>query len=228
MSQSVETSEGVSIRECARQLGISDTAIRKAIDAKRCSKLPNGKVLVEAIRQGMAETANPLRGGQRHRGVFGLPQTGSVVTGGAEAHGQGAVAPTAPSVSSSAPAATVPSPPQAADPIQPSAGQAPNHAPLLAARTLSEQTRAAREQIELQKLQGTVAEVDPMVRAVFDAMTTTHSALRSLPDRLTPLVTPETDAAKVYTIIEEEIQRIAAQLRDDLETKARAGQAVTA
>jgi hypothetical protein len=189
---------GVSVRECARQLGISDTAILKAIKAERCARHPDGSVDVEAVRLGMNLTADPLRGGQRQAGVFGTVPVAPVVAASAEL-----------------PAAQV---------FAPDSGKAaPAHAPLLAAKTLLEQTRAAREQIELRKEQLTVAEVEPMTRAVHDAMVAARSELLALPDRLTPLVTPETDTGKVHAMIEAEVLRVCEALRDKLQRHAAPG-----
>lgn len=190
---------GVSIRECARQLGVSDTAIRKAIAAGRCSKLGDGSVDVEAVRQGMSTTADPLRGGQRQAGVFGGVQiTGAVAPGEGDLLSPVAV------------------------PEAPAEKQGGQHRPLLEARTLTEQTRAEREQIELAKLKGTLAEIAPMTRAVHDAMVAARSELLSLPDRLTPLVTPEQDPAKVYSLVEVEVTRVCQTLQDKLQQMARA------
>jgi hypothetical protein len=75
---------GVSVRECARQLGISDTAILKAIKAERCARHPDGSGDVEAVRLGMNLTADPLRGGQRQAGVFGTVPVAPVVAASAE------------------------------------------------------------------------------------------------------------------------------------------------
>ncbi len=189
---------GVSVRECARQLGISDTAILKAIKAERCARHPDGSVDVEAVRLGMNLTADPLRGGQRQAGVFGTVPVAPVVAACAEL-----------------PATPV---------FAPDSGKAaPAHAPLLAAKTLLEQTRAAREQIELRKEQLTVAEVEPMTRAVHDAMVAARSELLALPDRLTPLVTPETDTGKVHAMIEAEVLRVCEALRDKLQRHAAPG-----
>ena len=92
---------------------------------------------------------------------------------------------------------------------------------MLDARTLTEQARAEREQIELAKLKGTLAEIAPMTRAVHDAMVAARSELLSLPDRLTPLVTPEQDPAKVFGLIETEVQRVCQTLQDKLAQMAR-------
>lgn len=195
---------GVSVKECARQLGVSDTAIHKAIKAERCQKHPDGSVDVEAVRLGMALTADPFRGGQRQAGVFGEASTGSAVSlpGELPLH--------------------MPDVHQA-----PAAETSRGHRPLLDARTLTEQARAEREQIELAKLKGTLAEIAPMTRAVHEAMVAARSELLSLPDRLTPLVTPEQDPAKVFGLIETEVQRVCQTLQDKLNQMARAA-AVTA
>lgn len=188
---------GVSVKECARQLGVSDTAIHKAIRAERCQKHADGSVDVEAVRLGMALTADPLRGGQRQAGVFGEASTGSAVSLPGEL------------------------PFTAPETVAPAADSGRGHRPLLDARTLTEQARAEREQIELAKLKGSVAEIAPITRAVHDAMVAARSELLSLPDRLTPLVTPEQDPAKVYGLIETEVQRVCQTLQDKLIQMAR-------
>lgn len=189
---------GVSVKECARLLGVSDTAIHKAIKAGRCGKNPDGSVDVEAVRIGMSLTADPTRGGQRQAGVFGEAITGSAVSMPGELpFNESDSTKTAPAETSR------------------------GHRPLLDARTLTEQARAEREQIELAKLKGTLAEIAPMTRAVHDAMVAARSELLSLPDRLTPLVTPEQDPAKVYSLIEHEVQRVCQTLQDKLTQMAR-------
>jgi hypothetical protein len=188
---------GVSVKECARLLGISDTAIHKAIKAGRCEKNADGSVNVEAVRVGMALTADPLRGGQRQAGVFGEAETGSAVSLPGEL------------------------PLQMPEPAAAATDTGRGHRPLLDARTLAEQARAESMQIELQKLKGTLAEIAPMSRAVHDAMVAARSELLSLPDRLTPLVTPEQDPAKVYGLIETEVQRVCQTLQDKLTQMAR-------
>lgn len=191
---------GVSVRECARQLGISDTAIHKAIKADRCQRFADGSVDVEAVRLGMSLTADPFRGGQREAGVFGDLQMGVTVAAQPEL---AAVA---------QPRAAAP-----AMPVEPAAKAAAVPSPLLNARTLTEQSKAEKSQIDLAILKGTVAAIEPMTRAVTDAMVSTRSELMSLPDRLTPLVTPETDAAKIHTMIEAEVMRVCDTLRDKLQ-----------
>lgn len=188
---------GVSVRECARQLGVSDTAIHKAIKAGRCERHADGSVDVAAVSKGMSLTADPFRGGQRQAGVFGAVPMGSVVEAQDESGPAAAPGPVADAV---------PPPPKAAA-----------YSPLLDARTLTEQSKAEKSQIDLAMLKGTVAAIEPMTRAVYDAMVSARSELLSLPDRLTPLVTPETDAGKIHTMIEAEVMRVCDTLRDKLQ-----------
>jgi hypothetical protein len=202
---------GVSVKDCARQLNVSDTAIHKAIKAGRCEKHADGSVNVDAVRIGMALTADPLRGGQRQAGVFGEAITGSAVSLPGEL----------PFFPDEGNASTQPPPAAAA------AETGRGHRPLLDARTLTEQARAEREQIELAKLKGSVAEIAPLTKGVHDAMVAARSELLSLPDRLTPLVTPEQDPSKVYGLIEIEVQRVCQTLQDKLAQMARTHMQVT-
>ena len=186
---------GVSVKECARQLNISDTAILKAIKAGRCERHSDGSVDVQAVSQGMSLTADPFRGGQRQAGVFGAISLAAGVDAPVDA------------VQASAPH----------QPIESAAARINPQVSLLEARTLTEQNKAEKSNIDLAKLKGTVAEIEPMTRAVYDAMVSTRSELLSLPDRLTPIVTPETDAGKIHMMIEVEVTRMCDTLRDKLQ-----------
>lgn len=76
------------------------------------------------------------------------------------------------------------------------------------ARTQKEQIDAQLKLIELRKLQGQVAEVAPMAKAMFDSQAAAQAAILQLPDRLTQLVAPETDPVKVHDILRKEAERI--------------------
>jgi DNA-binding MarR family transcriptional regulator len=52
---------GVSKREVARQLGVSDTAVRKAIKAGRIKELPDGTIDLEDARKAWASSTDPAR-----------------------------------------------------------------------------------------------------------------------------------------------------------------------
>jgi hypothetical protein len=214
MGRLAKNLKGVSIRACARALGISDTAIHKAIDAGRCVKFDDGSVDIEAVRLGMSLTADPFRGGQRHAGEFGA-QLGSTVAPGAGAAQQG-VAISGHSQSDHPRASCGDTP----APSSPSA--------LLDARTKSEQAKAEQAVIELERLKGRISEIEPMARAVEDAMILVRSELQMLPDRLTPLVTPETDPVKIHATIETEVTRICNAAHEKLSAMALASQTVSA
>ncbi len=231
---------GVSVRECARQLGISDTAIHKA---RKAGRLPgavyaDGSVNVEAVRKCMTESADPTRGGQREAGVLGIVQAQSAVKmldgdaslqdsaalqlgigetaeilTGTLAGGSASLSASA-SLAGAGVGATAPT-------------NLPASASLLVEKTKTERVRNIREQLALDKELGRVAEIEPMVRAVVDAMTAAKGELLALPDRLTPLVTPETNTGKVYDLIEAETKRICQSLEDKLKRMAQA-QAVAA
>lgn len=53
--------EGVSQRELARILGVSEGAVRKAIKAKRISVLPGGRLDPLAAREGWGASTDPVR-----------------------------------------------------------------------------------------------------------------------------------------------------------------------
>lgn len=76
------------------------------------------------------------------------------------------------------------------------------------ARTDKEQIEAQLKLIELRKLQGQVAEIAPIVRAVHDTHVAARSALLQMPDRLTQLVAPESDPAKVHEMLRRECERV--------------------
>ena len=181
--------KGSSIRQCSRELGISDTAIHNARKDGRLTSAfyDDGSVDIEAVRKAMNETADPTRGGPRYAGVTGVVQV-------------------APTVSAS------PERSQAVDAEPP----AEDSTTLVAAKIRTENIRAKRDQLALDKEMGQVADLAPMVRAMVDAMTTAKGEILALPDRLTPLVTPETNSVKVYDLIESEVKKVCADLQDKL------------
>lgn len=216
---------GVSVRECARQLGISDTAIHKARKAGRLAGAvhPDGSVDAEAVRRCMTQSSDPTRGGQREAGVLGVVQaqsavqaqgsaTGADVAGSLQSSTQLDLAPDAAGEFANVAVASG----RAGSPAEPQ----PPSASLLVEKTKTERVRNIREQLALDKELGLVAEIEPMVRAIVDAMTAAKSELLALPDRLTPLVTPETNTGKVYDLIEAETKRICLSLEDKLKRMA--------
>lgn len=76
------------------------------------------------------------------------------------------------------------------------------------ARTENEQMNAQIKKIELRKLQGQIAEVGPILRAVHDTHVAARAALLQLPDRLAQLVAPETDPLKIHELLRIECERV--------------------
>jgi hypothetical protein len=76
------------------------------------------------------------------------------------------------------------------------------------ARTEKEQIDAALKKIELKKLQGLIAEVGPILRAVHDTHAAARSALTQMPDRLAQMLAPETDPVKVHELLRLECERV--------------------
>jgi hypothetical protein len=191
---------GVSVAECARQLAalhgitITDMAIHRAIKAGRVPRHPDGSVDVEAVRLGMQLTADPTRGGQRQAGVVGVMGGSPLLMVGDRG---------------------------AAD-IQPSATAtiADAQLQLLQARATGETALAQRRTLELSQMMGRVAEVEPMLRAVQDVVIAARSELQALPDRMTPMLTPETDPGRVYALLEAEVSRITQEMSRKLRQSA--------
>lgn len=76
------------------------------------------------------------------------------------------------------------------------------------ARTEREQVEAELKKLELAKQKGLIAVVEPIVKAVVDTHMAARTALMQIPERLTQQIAPETDPAKVHTLITEECERI--------------------
>jgi len=85
------------------------------------------------------------------------------------------------------------------------------------ARTEKEQIDAQLKLIELRKLQGQIAEIAPIVRAVHDTHAAARSALTQMPDRLAQILAPETDPAKVHELLRLECERVCEVMARELQ-----------
>jgi len=85
------------------------------------------------------------------------------------------------------------------------------------ARTEKEQIDAQLKKIELLKLQGQIAEVAPILRAVHDTHAAAKAALLQLPDRLTQLIAPETDPLKVHELLTRECERVCEVMQREIQ-----------
>ena len=68
-------------------------------------------------------------------------------------------------------------------------------------------------QINLAKARGQVLDAEGALRAITDAQIAVRSELMSFADRLTPLVTAETNARKVWELINTECERLAGRVQ---------------
>jgi hypothetical protein len=76
------------------------------------------------------------------------------------------------------------------------------------ARTEKEQMDVQLKRIELRKLQGQIAEIGPILKAIQDTHIAARSALLQLPDRLAQMLAPETDPLKVHEMLRLECERV--------------------
>ena len=201
----------VPIREAARQLGVSDTAIRKAIKAGRCQRRDDGLVQVEAIRRGMATTANPTRGGVRHAGVLGA---------GAALHEVWMTPAASPSDAPSQALDVLPAKEPRRIDVESELENAAAQVRLLLARAAYESARAEREQIALAVDKREVAAIEPMVKAMTDAAVLARTMVMELPTRLGPMLAAEADPVKCFVALDDECRRVCATLADALERAA--------
>jgi len=76
------------------------------------------------------------------------------------------------------------------------------------ARTKREQADAELAMLKLKRALTQLIDAPCALRAFVDVQRVARDELRSLADRLAPLVTPETDARKVYDMIQAETERV--------------------
>lgn len=106
------------------------------------------------------------------------------------------------------PAAVAPLPPAESATSSRRQGNDSNTSDYHKARTEKEQMDVQLKKIELRKLQGLIAEVEPILRAVHDTHVAARSALLQLPDRLAQMLAPETDPLKVHELLRLECERV--------------------
>lgn len=195
----------------AKILGCSKPYVSQLVAASRLVLSEDGKLVdVDASLELLGATSDPSKAGVRERWAeFRAAQQLAA----------GSAAPAAPV--HPAPAVVAP----AAAAAQPSLIDEPSAAPAAAAastparseyqdaRTLREQAEAEMAQINLAKARGQVLDAEGALRAITDAQIAVRSELMSFADRLTPLVTAETNARKVWELINTECERLAGRVQ---------------
>lgn len=182
--------------------GCSKPYVTKLVAEKRLVLSADGKLVnVEASLRLLDVTSDPSKAGVRDR--WAAYRTGAApattnsrraaIGGLASAAGAGAADPVAPA--STLPLATDTS------------KSPPDESPYHQARTKRELAEAELATMKLKEALGQLVDAPSTLRAFVDVQTVARNEVLSLADRLTPLVTPEMDARKVYDMIRTETER---------------------
>lgn len=199
----------VSKKDFAAIYGCSKAYVSQLVAAKRLVLTEDGKrVEVEASLELLGATSDPSKAGVRERWAeFRAAQQQPT---------SAPPAPTAPpAATQAAPATAAPLDEVAAAAVVPAAAAAPapSRSEYQDARTLREQAEAEMAQINLMKARGQVLEAEGTLRAIADNQIAVRTELMALADRLTPLVAPETNARKVWELINVECERLAGRVQ---------------
>lgn len=186
--------------EFAAIYGCSKAYVSQLVAARRLVMDADGKrVDVEASLELLGATADPSKVGVRER--WAELRAAQQETAAA------------------APAPSLPAPPAQptllddAAPPAPAAPATTARSEYQDARTLREQAEAEMAQINVMKARGQVLEAEGTLRAIADAHISVRTELMALADRLTPLVAPETNARKVWDLINTECERLAGRVQ---------------
>jgi len=76
------------------------------------------------------------------------------------------------------------------------------------AKTLNETAQARMNQLKLREMQGDLIRVDAVRSTLASAIASTREALMQIPARLSPVIAPETDQAKVHDLLHTELVQV--------------------
>lgn len=197
------THELVGIREAARRLGVSDTAVHKAIKAQRVSapldddRDPNNRRprlrWPQVEREWQANTDHSRR---THVGSQGSPRR-EAYTGGQPPEVK---LPTAGEDS------------QGAEAEASVAGAAPS---LSTSRAIREVYQARLAKLEYEQKIGKLIEADQVKARAFRMARSARDALLTMPDRLAPILASSTDVQEVHRLLLEDIERTCQRIAQD-------------
>ena len=193
--------------------GCSKAYISQLVGAKRLVLTEDGKrVEVEASIDLLGATSDPSKTGVRERWAefraaqqAGAPLVPAPAAQQPAAAQPVAVVPVQPPLLDEATAAATPA---AGAPAVP-----PSRSEYQDARTLREQAEAEMAQINLMRARSQVLEAEGTLRAIADNQIAVRTELMALADRLTPLVAPETNARRVWELINVECERLAGRVQ---------------
>lgn len=212
--------ELIAIREAARRLGVSDTAVRKAITAGRVTVAgrteSSGRPLLAWPQCADDWVGNSDATKRTHYGSQGSPRRADPVAAPAEV-----VLPTRGEVlglSERAAPAPAPAPATAENPAPPD--DAPIGRPAPSAPSLA-QSKAVREaymarlaKLEYEREIGKLVDADSVRVRAFNAARAARDALQTMPDRLAPLLAGATDVQEVRRLLDDDIAMVCARIAD--------------
>jgi hypothetical protein len=188
--------ELISIREASRRLGVSDTAVHKAIKVGRvkiAGRTPGTDRPLVAWPQ--VETdwlANSDAGKRTHVGSRGSPIRAK----------------------NPPPQTRLPTNTEEAD--QPPAAATPGTGPSLAtSRAVREAYQARLAKLEWEQKVGKLVEADQVKVRAFNMARAARDALMTMPDRLAPILASSTDVIEVHRLMLEDIERTCQQLAQE-------------
>lgn len=186
-------SELIGIREAARRLGVSDTAVHKAIKAGRvkvASRNPNNDRPLVAWPEVQRDwLANSDASKRSHVGSTGSPARAKDPP------------PRVPLATSAAPDSA---PEQVQDEPAQRTGAAPSYA---ASRAVREAYQARLARLDFEERSGRLVDADQVKVRAFKMARSARDALMGLPDRLAPILASSTDVQEVHRLLLEDIER---------------------
>lgn len=198
-------SELISIREAARRLGVSDTAVHKAIKAGRVTvagRTPSSdRPLVEWPQVQGDWLANSDTSKRSHVGSKGSPRRADDPP---------------PQVQLATNTEDDQSPPMDAAPSKPLQG-----GPSLAqSRAVKEAYLARLAKLDYEQKIGKLIEADEVKVRAFKLARNARDAMLTLPDRLAPVLASETDVQAVHRLLLEDIERTCQRIAQDAQKAA--------
>jgi len=191
------TQELIAVREAARRLGVSDTAVHKAIKAGRvsiASRHPkNDRPLMAWPKVRDEWMSNTDAGRRTHVGSQGserrkgytddAPPEVRLSTTSDEAENEASVAGAAPSLATS--------------------------------RAVREVYQARLAKLEYEQKVGKLIEADQVKARAFRMARSARDALLTMPDRLAPILASSTDVQEVHRLLIEDIERTCLRIAQD-------------
>lgn len=185
--------ELIAIREAARRLGVSDTAVHKAIKAGRVTVAgtneKNGRPLLAWPQAQTDWLANSDSTKRTHVGSQGSPERAKYADKPAETKL-----------------------PTATDPDEAKAAMGPS---LAQSRAVREAYQARLAKLEFEQKTGRLVSADEVKARAFRMARGARDALLTMPDRLAPILASSTDVVEVHRLLLDDIERTCARIAQD-------------